>query len=757
MKILRGVFIFIFLFGCALYSIGQKDPNTLADDGAGTGQTEEPKAIVDYDAEFIHSVKVGDSTVMALVQDVILHHNGAILVCDSAVRYDENLFRCFGNVIISKNTTLIYGDRAEYDGGSEVARVFSELVKVVDEDAVLYAYDHMEFNTRTSVGQYTQKGTVTHKDNLMESVEAVYNSDERQVFFSKDVSVMNDEYTIRTDSMGYNFDTEITTFYKKAYIWNNKGNFLTADLGHYDRVSDTYFFTRNSYMMTETQQTWADTIVFNQTTEEANLFSNIQILDEEQSVLAFGDYGVYWGGGIDNAIITRNPSVIGFDPNKDQDSTFMRADTIFFYTIRLEEEIHELVDSLDDVLMSSDMLERERARSLEPRYEEGMDNEWYFESVIMQLDHFRDNFSVEIMPDLSGIRDSLSIEGFTSDSISTNFGYPDLIEEETGGSAVVKETVPLTKRQQRRAERQRRRAEKQAARLAKLKDMGLLDVGDKVSTLDNPVDSVDIALDSLPEEDWMDEYAEPQIDSIQRIIRAYNNVRIFREDLQAVCDSLVAFSVDSTAHMYINPLMWNNESQIISEIMHFYSKNQELDRAEFEGQPLVIEKISDTLYNQLSSREMEAYFINNGIDRLEAFGNAQSYYYSMDEETNEPEIFTVTESARIMFIFDDENQLDGISWKDDVTYSMYSMDQIPETQSQRMRGFKWEERRRPTGRYDVSDRSVRESVREEMGAIPKPEFTITSEIENYKQTLLEGGIWRDRNEPMWVSPDDFIR
>ena len=74
----------------------------------------EPK-IIDFKADVVAPVSAGDS-VIYLVRNFAAQHNGAVITCDSAVRYSDMRMDFFGNVLINKNTTYIYGDRAEHDG-----------------------------------------------------------------------------------------------------------------------------------------------------------------------------------------------------------------------------------------------------------------------------------------------------------------------------------------------------------------------------------------------------------------------------------------------------------------------------------------------------------------------------------------------------------------------------------------------------------------------------------------------------------------
>jgi len=54
-------------------------------------------------------------------------------------------------------------------------------------------------------------------------------------------------------------------------------------------------------------------------------------------------------------------------------------------------------------------------------------------------------------------------------------------------------------------------------------------------------------------------------DSVQREVHCYNHVRAFRNDVQAVCDSLVFHSKDSCMTMYKDPVVWTQGSQLLGE------------------------------------------------------------------------------------------------------------------------------------------------------------------------------------------------
>ena len=105
--------------------------------------------IINLKSDVSGPVAPGDSVIF-LVGNFAAQHNGAVITCDSAVRYSDMRIEFFGNVLINKNTTYIYGDRALYDGEVNEAQVFSDIIKVVDGDATLYTYSFL-FNTLDNV------------------------------------------------------------------------------------------------------------------------------------------------------------------------------------------------------------------------------------------------------------------------------------------------------------------------------------------------------------------------------------------------------------------------------------------------------------------------------------------------------------------------------------------------------------------------------------------------------------------------------
>ena len=121
-------------------------------------------------------------------------------------------------------------------------------------------------------------------------------------------------------------------------------------------------------------------------------------------------------------------------------------------------------------------------------------------------------------------------------------------------------------------------------------------------------------------------------DSTYRRVRAHHKARIYRDDMQMVCDSMVYLGSDSTIHLYTTPICWNNNQQIAADSIVVYIVNGAVDHA--VGAPNAICVLQDTLdiFDQMSGKEITAYLTDGEVHTIDVSGNALTIYYPRDEE-----------------------------------------------------------------------------------------------------------------------------
>ena len=293
-------------------------------------QNNNDRRMVDMIADDSYLIEKGDSTIFILVGNFAAHHNGAVILADSAVRYSNQSFECFGNVLINQNSTYAYGDRAAYNRMNSTVTLFSELVKVVDGEAVMYTYE-CTFDTAKEVGRFGGGCYVEKGESLMEADRGYYYTDTHELIAVDNVEMRDATYQMTGDSIIFNTQTEDARYFTNTNIWNNKDEYLFANEGSYTKARDTHNLTRDAYILSPEREIWSDSLEYNGTDGHIIGRSNIQVDDSEQMIMGFADYGEWWDEP-GNALFTRRPSMINYNL-EEGDSLFLAADTMWLYTI----------------------------------------------------------------------------------------------------------------------------------------------------------------------------------------------------------------------------------------------------------------------------------------------------------------------------------------------------------------------------------------------------------------------------------------
>ena len=194
-------------------------------------------------------------------------------------------------------------------------------------------------------------------------------------------------------------------------------------------------------------------------------------------------------------------------------------------------------------------------------------------------------------------------------------------------------------------------------------------------------------------------------DSVYRKIHAYNKVRAYRIDVQAVCDSLVYNSKDSCMTMYRDPIVWNNAQQLVGEEIQVFLRDSVVDRAHVINQAFSIEKVNNRnkreeqeTYNQISSDNMYAFFLNGDIHEAQAKDNVHIIYYPIDEsDTTLIGLNNTTTTELKMFM---ENRKMKKIWMPKAEGTLYPMSQIP-PDKKFLEGFAWFDYIRPLNKNDI--------------------------------------------------------
>jgi lipopolysaccharide export system protein LptA len=113
---------------------------------------------------------------------------------------------------------------------------------------------------------------------------------------------------------------------------------------------------------------------------------------------------------------------------------------------------------------------------------------------------------------------------------------------------------------------------------------------------------------------------------------AYNNVKIFKRDMQGRADSLEYRMADSTLFFYKQPVLWSEGNQMTADSIRMLIKNNTLDKVFLVSNAFVISQDTLKNFNQIKGRKMTAELAGGKLHRMVVVGNGESIYYMIDEK-----------------------------------------------------------------------------------------------------------------------------
>ena len=124
------------------------------------------------------------------------------------------------------------------------------------------------------------------------------------------------------------------------------------------------------------------------------------------------------------------------------------------------------------------------------------------------------------------------------------------------------------------------------------------------------------------------ENADPK----KKRLLAYNNVKIFKSDMQGVADSLEYRDADSTIYFYKNPVLWTEGNQMTADSIRMLITGKSIDKIFMNVNAFVISQDSLINYNQIKGRKMTAEFKDSKISQVIVEGNGESLFFALDED-----------------------------------------------------------------------------------------------------------------------------
>ena len=152
--------------------------------------------------------------------------------------------------------------------------------------------------------------------------------------------------------------------------------------------------------------------------------------------------------------------------------------------------------------------------------------------------------------------------------------------------------------------------------------------------------------------------------------------------------------------MYHDPIVWNGNRQLTGEMIKVFMADSTVREAQVLGQALSIEMLSDTIhYNQLSSKNLFAYFKKGNVRQTDAVSNVRAIFFPVDDKDTTLIGLNYTETDTMRMYIAPNRQLQRI-WMPKAQGTLYPMTQIP-ADKLRLDVFAWFDYIRPVDKDDV--------------------------------------------------------
>ncbi len=585
------------LFFCCSFVFVAKAQVT---DTIPTDTTQVSQVIIDQSEELSGKV-VNGQEIRTFKGNVELRQDNVFMYCDTAVVVD-NKVDAVGQVIIQQGDSItIFADSLSYLGDIKKAYLFGN-VALLKENQKLHT-DYLVYNLNTKVATYTNWAILTNDTTQLRSKIGYFYVQQDEAFFKDSVTIVDEDFELKTDTLKYNTSTGIATFLAPTLINQGTGR-IYCESGFYDTKERLAEFRGNAQYLKEDQRATSDVIQYDAETETVTLVGDAVFIEENKVA---------------------------------------NADTI-----RYDEK-----NKLTYLLGNAHYVEGERI----------------VDSERMIYNEATENFETEgraRIVDGVQILDADNIDYQENNAIATgNVVWVDTVENVTINS----EHLNYNK------ETERIVASGGRPLMTSLieEDTFYMSADTLVSFHDQPEDSL-------------------------RMLLAYNDVRILKTNMQAIADSVTYSSRDSLFELFQNPIIWSDTTQFIADTMYMQLANGKIDQIYLQENALILNSPDEVFFNQIKGKDITAYFYDNELRKMLVEGNAESIYYALDEEKAYVGL-NKTLCSKMLLNFDD-NQIQEIRFYAQPKANTYPMGQVNHT-TMRLKGFKWEVRKRPNNLEDL--------------------------------------------------------
>ncbi len=188
--------------------------------------------------------------------------------------------------------------------------------------------------------------------------------------------------------------------------------------------------------------------------------------------------------------------------------------------------------------------------------------------------------------------------------------------------------------------------------------------------------------------------------------KAYRQVRLYRHDVQATCDSLSFSAADSSVTLYYDPVVWYEDYQCSADTIQCHYDSAGVNLINLRNNVFAIEKVDAARFSQLKGHDADVYCQKNEPLYADIMGSARMVYFVIDEADDGSRSLIGVNSGvgSDMRIYFKDRKPSRVTTFGNPDMKMYPPDQLP-LDEQQLPGFKWRTESRPQHPGDVFNMS----------------------------------------------------
>jgi len=189
-----------------------------------------------------------------------------------------------------------------------------------------------------------------------------------------------------------------------------------------------------------------------------------------------------------------------------------------------------------------------------------------------------------------------------------------------------------------------------------------------------------------------------------RYVFAYNRAKMFRNDFQAMSDSIVYSFNDSIFYLFNNPILWSDDNQLTANYIEIHTADEEISEARLIDAAFIISKEEEIGFNQMRGGEIICHFEDNELRRVVVTGSGETIYFVWDEENDDGgkgELVGINKAmSQRLVVYVENRNITGIMFFDKPEATLFPPDDLPE-EERKLRNFQWHDAHRPKSKEDI--------------------------------------------------------